>query len=51
MGQRIEKAINESGADVRRIAEACGVTVQAVYAWMRGDVKNLRNENLFWGFI
>lgn len=47
MGQRIEKAISESGADVRQIAKVCGVTPQAVYAWMRGDVKNLRNENLF----
>lgn len=47
MGQRIEKAINDSGVVVRRVAEVCGVTVQAVYAWMRGDVKNLKNENLF----
>ena len=47
MGQRIEKAITDSGADVRQIAQVCGVTPQAVYAWMRGDVKNLRGENLF----
>lgn len=47
MGQRIEKAITVSGADVRKIASACDVSVQAVYAWMRGDVKNLRGENLF----
>ena len=32
---------------MREIAKVCGVTQQAVYAWMRGDVKNLRNENLF----
>ena len=47
MSERIEKAIRESDADVRRVADACGVTAQAVYAWMRGDVKNLKNENLF----
>jgi transcriptional regulator with XRE-family HTH domain len=44
---RVARAISESGAEVRQIANACGVSVQAVYAWLRGDVKNMRNETLF----
>ena len=44
---RVRHAINESGKDVREIARACGVSVQAVYAWRRGEVKNLQNDNLF----
>ena len=44
---RVIRAINESGKDVREIARACGVSVQAVYAWRRGEVKNLQNDNLF----
>lgn len=47
MSHRIEHAIAASSTDISRVASACGVTVQAVYAWMRGDVKNLRNDNLF----
>lgn len=44
---RVRHAINESGKDILEIARVCGISVQAVYAWRRGSVKNLQNENLF----
>ena len=47
LGNRIEKAIKSSAADVRDVAAACDVSVQAVYGWMRDEVKDLRNANLF----
>lgn len=47
LGKRITKAIDRSGKDVKEIASACGVSVQAVYAWMNNDTKDLRNTNLF----
>jgi len=47
LGKRIARAIEVSTADVAVVARACNVTEQAVYSWMRGEVKNLRNENLF----
>ena len=47
LGERVAEAINESKVRVQKVAEACGVTVQAVYAWRRGEVKDLRNDNLF----
>lgn len=46
-GDRIAKAIKDSGVDVAAVATACNVSEQAVYSWMRGIVKNLRNDNLF----
>lgn len=45
--ERIKHAIEESNANVQVVADRCDVSVQAVYAWKRGDVKNLRNEHLF----
>lgn len=47
LGERVARAINESGVTAKTVAEACNISVQAVYAWKRGDVKDLRNENLF----
>lgn len=38
--QRVARAINESECEVATIADACGISVQAVYAWKRGEVKN-----------
>lgn len=45
--QRVARAINESECEVATIADACGISVQAVYAWKRGEVKNLQGKNLF----
>lgn len=47
LGERITKAISASNTDVKDVAKACDVTVQAVYAWMRDEIKDLRNANLF----
>lgn len=47
LGQRISYAMKESGIDVRTAAKACDTSVQAIYSWMRGEVKDLRNSNLF----
>lgn len=47
IGHRIAKAITDSGAEAKSIAKRCGVSLQAVYSWQRGEVKNLRNNHLF----
>lgn len=47
LGERITKAIKDSGRDVREVARACDTSAQAIYVWMRGGVKDLRNANLF----
>lgn len=48
IGQRVKKAIEESGVSPEDVRASCKLkSIQAVYAWMRGDVKNLRNDNLF----
>lgn len=47
IGERVARAITESNASVKDVAHACGVTVQAVYAWRRGEIKDIRNEHLF----
>lgn len=47
LAERITRAIKESGRDVRDIAKACNTSSQAIYVWMRGGVKDLRNANLF----
>ena len=47
IGERVAKAINESSASVKDVAHKCGVTVQAVYAWRRGEIKDIRNDHLF----
>ncbi len=47
LNERIRHAITVSDTDVRTIAKACNTSAQAVYAWMNGTVKDLRNANLF----
>lgn len=47
LGQRISRAMTESGKSVEDVAKACDVSVQAVYTWMRDEIKDLRNKNLF----
>lgn len=47
LGQRIAHAMTQSKVDVRTVAAKCGTSVQAVYSWMNGEVKDLRNTNLF----
>lgn len=46
-GERIKYALEASGVDPRQVAAACGISVQAVYSWLRGQTKDLRNEHLF----
>lgn len=38
---------NAPNVTVAEIATKCGVSVQAVYKWKRGDVKTIEPENLF----
>jgi transcriptional regulator with XRE-family HTH domain len=47
LGERISKAITASQTDVKDVAKACDISAQAVYAWMRDEIKDLRNANLF----
>lgn len=44
--ERINVAIAQSGAEVADIARACGVTPQAVYAWMKGETKQIMGDCL-----
>lgn len=47
LGDRVAHVIQASNLPVKDVAKYCGVTVQAVYAWKRGEVKDLRNDPLF----
>ena len=47
LGKRIELALSGSHVSINQAAGACGVSVQAIYTWMRDGVKDLRNDNLF----
>jgi len=47
LGSRIKRALEASETTVADAAAACGTSAQAVYAWMRDEVKDLRNDNLF----
>lgn len=51
-GERVAEALNDylqnvPGADVKKVAEACNTSPQAVYTWAKGELKNLKSENLF----
>lgn len=46
LAERIQEAITESGTKVPDIAARCGISVQAVYGWMRGDTKSIEGANL-----
>ncbi len=47
LGDRIKEAIENSGIDHRTVAQRCGVSAQAVYAWTRGEINNVRAEHLY----
>lgn len=47
LGERVARAINVAECEISAVSEACGISVQAVYAWKRGEVKNLQGNNLF----
>jgi len=44
--ERIQEALQTSGTTVKAVAQACGITEQAVYAWLKGDTKQISGENL-----
>lgn len=46
-GERIDHALRTSKTSVATAAKECDVSAQSVYAWVRGDTKNLRAEHLF----
>ena len=46
LSERITEAIKESGVRVEAISTACGISDQAVYAWMSGETKKISGENL-----
>jgi transcriptional regulator with XRE-family HTH domain len=47
IGQRIKLALEERGLSVREAAGIVGISVQAMHAWIRGEVRNIRPANLF----
>ena len=47
LGERVAHAINTAECEITAVSDACGISVQAVYAWKRGEVKNLQGNNLF----
>jgi transcriptional regulator with XRE-family HTH domain len=47
IGGRLRFAREQRDLTQQDVAEACGVSGQAVSAWERGDTKQLRPENLF----
>lgn len=53
IGDRIKKALTESGKDVPGLAKYMDTTVQTVYRWMRGEVEpsvsNIRRIGAFTG--
>lgn len=46
LAQRVSEAINGSGVSVEKVADACGISVQAVYKWMNGATQQISGENL-----
>jgi SOS-response transcriptional repressor LexA len=46
IGDRIRTRRKEVGVSVSQIAAACDISVQAVYAWERGDTGSLQGKNL-----
>jgi hypothetical protein len=47
LGKRIEHTLATSNKTPAEAARACHVTAQAVYSWIRDEIKNLRSEHLF----
>lgn len=47
--ERIQEAVEtaiDNKRTIQEIADACGVSVQSVYAWKRGETINLKGETL-----
>ena len=47
LAERVAKAINACGKTPSGIAREIGVSPAAVYQWIQGGIKDLRNDNLF----
>lgn len=47
LAERVAKAIDASGKTPAGIAREIGVSPAAVYQWIQGGIKDLRNDNLF----
>ncbi len=45
--ERIELALKAADMSARDVAESMGITVQAVYNWLRNPAANLKSEHLF----
>lgn len=39
--------MDKSNTDIRTVASTCGVSVQAVYGWLRDEIKDMKNKHLF----
>jgi len=46
LAQRISEAIETSEVSVSSLAEACGISPQSVYQWMKGETKELMGNHL-----
>jgi transcriptional regulator with XRE-family HTH domain len=49
LSERVQEALieaNENGFNIASVAEACGVTVQAVYQWRDGATKVIEGDKL-----
>lgn len=48
LAERVKDAVStvESEMSVKQIAKACGVSVQSVYKWRRGETTHLKGETL-----
>jgi len=47
LNERVEAAIKASGKTATDIAAEIGCKPAAIYQWLNGDTKNIRNELLF----
>lgn len=47
IGTRIDHALKTSDVSIAQAATQCDVSQQAVYSWIRDEIKNLRNDHLF----
>lgn len=46
LAERVKEAITDSGVDITALANACGISVQAVYKWRSGGSQKISGENL-----
>lgn len=46
LAERVTEAIETSGVSVSHVAKMCDVTPQAVYAWMKGETRELMGVNV-----